>query len=212
MRSLVGLRANSRANIGFPAESSRDPRQLRARQGGHDGGDELADPRVVEPAEHDLERLLGRRHRRQVVARDGRCVRDHRQPVVRHAAQGVAQRSGRHGVEPLHVVDRQRHRPAGSQLTKQAEDRPAAIERVRVGREHRRLADDVGEEVTETDERTLQLLLPRSGDEDTMAASRELVDRGSPHRRLADAGLAADDDTPQVGASPTKSRMRVSSG
>ena len=116
-----------------------------------------------------------------------------------HAAQGVAQRSGRHRVEPLHVIDRQRHRAAGSQLTKHAEHGPTAIERVGVGREHCCVADDVGEEITEAHEGPLQLLLPRPGDEHAMAAVAQLVDGGSPHRRLADAGLAAHDDTPQVG-------------
>ena len=181
-----------------PRRHLRDPRQLRARQGGHHWGDELADPGVVEPAEHDLECLLGRRHRGQAVPRDGPLRRDHRQPVVAHPPQGVAQGSGRHRVEPLHVVDRQGHRSVGSQLTKHAEHGATAIERVGVGREQRGVGGDVGEEVTEAHERPLQLVLRRPGDDDAMTAVAQLVDGGSPQRRLADAGLAADDHTPQI--------------
>ena len=199
MRSLVGLRASSSAYIGLPADNSQI----------HDsfGRETFVATGVMSSrmaASSRPPRAIssvcsgGSSARWTVGGGAGSLGGDHGHWFVHHAAQGVAKRTRRQRVEPLHVVDRQRHRTVGRQRAQQPQHLATTVERVGVRVEQGGIGGHLGEQVAEPDERALQLVLPWPGDEDAMRPGAQLVDDRPPHRGLADARLTTDDGTTQL--------------
>ena len=98
------------------------------------------------------------------------------------AAQGVPQRVGGHGVEPLQVVDGDDHGSTPARGAEDGEDGPAPIERVELGGEDVGAPVGVLEEVEEAGQRAVQLLLGGPGG-DHVVAGATVERRGPPARR-----------------------------
>jgi hypothetical protein len=125
-----------------------------------------------------------------VPAPDGREDAD---GLAVEAAERVAKRARGGGVEPLEVVDRQQGRPGLAELPELGEHGPAVGE-LRLLSVEAGLVDRVAvEEVEEPAERKRRLLLCRPRHEDVLAAPASLGERSPPQGRLADPGLAADE-------------------
>ncbi len=115
--------------------------------------------------------------------------REHADAFALEPADRIAQRRGRGRVEPLHVVDREDHRPLRSDAPQRREHGAAELEGPVRGRCAGGLLG-VLEQIHEAGERQRHLLLDAAREQHLEALLVATVDPVPPQRRLADAGLA----------------------
>ena len=176
-----------------------DPAERRAGDRFHDGPYDLADRVEGQRPDDDLVQALRWQHSCAFEPTAGSVIHalralggEYGDRLRVEPSHCIPQRSGRDGIEPLHVVDRQDHRRLSCQVAERAQHATAASERVTVGVECARHGFDVLEQVEEPGHPARQLLLCRPRHEDPVAGGPMPLDAVAPQRRLADPRLAAD--------------------